>query len=57
MKVALNIYFEKPSEYQNMVKDALAEDFSWIQKGKQGPIFEYLDKIGIDLNTLPEVVK
>ena len=57
MKQALDIYFEKPAEYQNMVKDALAEDFSWIQKGKQGPIFEYLDKIGIDLNSLPEVVK
>ena len=57
MKEALDVYFEKPAEYQNMVKDALAEDFSWIQKGKQGPIFEYLDKIGIDINSLPEVVK
>ena len=57
MKEGLTIYFEKPTEYQSMVKDSLAEDFSWIQKGKKGPVFEYLEKIGIDTNSLPEVVK
>ena len=43
------------SHYNKMVSDSLAEDFSWIQKGKQGPVFDYLDAIGIDRNTLPEV--
>ena len=38
-----------------MVKDSLAEDFSWIQKGKQGPVFDYLDKIGFDRTLLPDV--
>ncbi|MCD7780220.1 MAG: glycogen/starch synthase [Candidatus Gastranaerophilales bacterium] len=56
MKEGLNIYYNNPAQYQNMVKDSLAEDFSWIQKGKQGPVFDYLDKIGIDRSTLPDVV-
>lgn len=55
MKDALTIYFDQPEKYQNMVKDSLDEDFSWIQKGKQGPIFDYLDKIGIDRSTLPDI--
>lgn len=57
MKEAMEVYFEKPDEYQNMVKDSLAEDFSWIQKDKKGPIFEYLEKIGVDTESLPEVVQ
>ena len=44
-------------QYQNMVSDSIAEDFSWIQKGKQGPVFEYLDRIGIDTEKLPEIIK
>lgn len=55
MKEALTIYFNQPEKYQNMVKDSLDEDFSWIQRGKQGPIFDYLDKIGINRVTLPDV--
>ena len=55
MKEGLNIYFNNPLQYNKMVNDSLAEDFSWIQKGKQGPVFDYLDAIGIDRNTLPEV--
>ncbi|MCD7740117.1 MAG: glycogen/starch synthase [Candidatus Gastranaerophilales bacterium] len=54
MKEGLNIYYNNPEQYQNMVKDALAEDFSWIQKGKQGPVFDYLEKIGIDREMLPD---
>ena len=56
MKQGLDIYFNNPEQYQNMVKDSLAEDFSWIQKDKQGPVFEYLEKIGIDIDSLPETV-
>lgn len=55
MKEALNIYFDKPDKYKDMVKDSLAEDFSWIQKGKQGPVFDYLDKIGINRSLLPDI--
>jgi len=55
MKQGLEIYFNKPEQYQKMVQDSLDEDFSWIQKGKQGPVFEYLEKAGIDINSLPEV--
>ena len=56
MKEGLTIYFEKPLEYQNMVKDSLAEDFSWIQKGKKGPVFDYLEKIGVNTSKLPDVI-
>ena len=56
MKDALKIYFENPNMYQKMVSDSLAEDFSWIQEGKQGPVFDYLDKVGIDRATLPEII-
>ena len=55
LKNGLKIYFDNPEQYQKMVKDAISEDFSWIQKNKQGPIFEYLDKIGINVSSLPEV--
>ena len=56
MKEGLKIYFEKPEQYEKMVKDSLSEDFSWIQKGKQGPVFDYLEKLGIDKSSLPEIV-
>lgn len=55
MKKGLEIYFNNPEQYQKMVSDSLSEDFSWIQKGKQGPVYDYLDKIGIDRKTLPDV--
>ena len=56
LKNALKIYYEDKSKYQQMVKDSIDEDFSWIQPNKQGPVFEYLEKLGIDKNNLPEVV-
>ncbi|MBE7705197.1 MAG: glycogen synthase [Cyanobacteria bacterium SIG29] len=55
MKKGLQVYFNNPEQYKKMVSDSLAEDFSWIQKGKQGPVYDYLDKIGIDRKTLPDV--
>ena len=55
MKSALNIYFNEPEQYKKMVKDSLDEDFSWIQKGKKGPVFDYLEKLGIKRESLPEI--
>lgn len=55
MKEGLNIYFNEPEKYQAMVNDANQEDFSWIQKGKQGPIYDYLDRIGISRDSLPDI--
>ncbi len=55
MKKALTIYFEEPERYKNMVKDSLAEDFSWVQKGKKGPMFDYLEYLGFDKNKLPDI--
>ncbi len=55
IKQGLEIYFDNPEQYQSMVKDSLAEDFSWIQKGKQGPVYDYLEKVGIDKASLPDV--
>ena len=53
MKDALNIYFNNPDEYQQMVKNSLDEDFSWIQPDKQGPIYDYLERAGINRKELP----
>ena len=55
MKQGIDVYFNEPEVYANMVKDSLAEDFSWIQKGKQGPVYDYLDKIGLKRESLPDV--
>ena len=57
MKEALQIYFEDKTQYEKMVSDSLAEDFSWIQKDKQGPVFDYLNKIGINTEILPDIRK
>ncbi|MBR1977414.1 glycogen/starch synthase [bacterium] len=46
MKKGLNIYFDNKKQYSKMVKDSLAEDFSWIQPNKQGPIYDYMNLIG-----------
>ncbi|MBQ8475728.1 glycogen/starch synthase [bacterium] len=50
----LNIYFNDKKEYQNMVMDSLSEDFSWIQKGKLGPVYDYLELFGISRDRLPD---
>ncbi|MBQ9245823.1 glycogen/starch synthase [bacterium] len=55
MKKGLDIYFNDKETYKSMVKDSLDEDFSWIQKGKQGPVYDYLEKLGIERNLLPDV--
>ena len=53
MKEALEIYFNNPEKYKKMVNDALAEDFSWIQKDKKGPVYDYLEHLGINRKELP----
>ena len=55
MKEGLRIFFDEKEQYKSMVKDAVTEDFSWIQKGKKGPVYDYLDKIGISREKLPDV--
>ncbi len=55
MKKALNIYFDKKGEYEAMVKNSLAEDFSWAQPNKQGPCYDYLELAGIKRASLPDV--
>lgn len=55
MKEGLKIYFDNKDEYSRMVYDSLQEDFSWIQRDKKGPVFDYLEKIGFNLDKLPDV--
>ena len=38
-----------------MVQNDLEIDFSWAQKGKKGPIYEYTDKLGFDRKILPDI--
>lgn len=47
MKKGLDIFFYDKKTYERMTQDALAEDFSWIQPDNKGPVFEYLDLMGI----------
>ncbi len=55
MKKALKIYFDNPEQYKQMVRDSIDEDFSWIQPGKKGPCFDYLEKAGINKEKLSDV--
>lgn len=50
-----DIYFNNPEKYNEIIKNDLKVDFSWAQKGKKGPIFEYTDKFGYDRNELPDI--
>lgn len=50
----LDVFFNNKPKYEQMVMNAVSQDFSWIQPNRQGPVYEYLDKFGIDRNTLPE---
>ncbi len=56
IKQGLNIFFEDKEEYFNMVSDCINEDFSWIQKGKKGPVYEYLELLGINKDKLSDTV-
>lgn len=52
---ALKMYYERPEDYKKMVQNDLEIDFSWAQKGKKGPIYEYTDKLGFDRKILPDI--
>ena len=47
MVEALKFYYEKPAEYDQMVKDNLSIDFSWNQGRADDAIHRYLAKLGI----------
>ena len=54
MKEGLTIFFNDKDEYKQMVKDSIAEDFSWAKEGREGPVYDYLELLGIDRKTLPD---
>ena len=56
IKKGLNIYFNDEEEYSNMVVDCINEDFSWIQKGKIGSVYDYLELLGINKDNLADVI-
>ena len=47
MVEALKFYYEKPAEYNQMIKDNLNVNFSWSQGKSDDSIHQYLDKLGI----------
>ena len=51
----LDSYFNHPEKYNEVIKNDLKVDFSWAQKGKKGPIYEYTDKFGYDRKDLPDL--
>lgn len=55
MKQGFDIYFNDKERYKQMVNNSLQEDLSWIQPNKQGPIFEYLDLLGVDTANLASI--
>lgn len=55
MKRALTIYFDDREFYNTMVKNSIDEDFSWIQPGRKGPVYDYLELIGINRTKLPNI--
>ena len=55
LKEGLEIFFNDKATYSNMVRDSIDEDFSWAKEGRQGPVYDYLELLGIDRNSLPDV--
>ena len=55
MKASLQTFFYDKEKYSQMVADSLAEDFSWAKQGKEGPVYDYLDILGINRQNLPDV--
>ena len=54
LKEGLEIFFNDKATYTNMVRDSIDEDFSWAKEGRQGPVYDYLELLGIDRNSLPD---
>ena len=54
LKEGLEIFFNDKATYTNMVRDSIDEDFSWAKEGREGPVYDYLELLGIDRNSLPD---
>lgn len=54
---ALNMYYDRPEDYKKMVQNDLEIDFSWAQPDRQGPIFEYTDKLGFDREMFDDIAQ
>lgn len=52
---ALKMYYFDNDSYQQMIKNDLNIDFSWARAGKEGPIYEYTDKLGFNKEELPDI--
>ena len=55
LKEGLDIFFNDKEQYQKMIQDSIDEDFSWAKEGRQGPVYDYLELLGIDRYSLPNV--
>ena len=54
IKEGLEIFFNDKATYTTMVRDSIDEDFSWAKEGREGPVYDYLELLGIDRNSLPD---
>ncbi len=54
---SLKLYYDEPKKYAQMVKNDLKVDLSWMLSNKEGPIFEYADKLGLDKADLPDTIQ
>ncbi|MBE7709963.1 MAG: glycosyltransferase [Cyanobacteria bacterium SIG32] len=52
---ALKTYYFDHDTYKQMVMNDLNIDFSWARAGKEGPIYEYTDKLGFNRKKLPDI--
>lgn len=54
LKAGLETFYNDKEKYNHMVSDSLHEDFSWAKSGKEGPVYDYLELLGIKRENLPE---
>ncbi len=54
LKEGISTFFNDKQKYNKMVMNSLKQDFSWIQPGRKGPIYDYLELFGVDKSTLAE---
>lgn len=52
---ALKMYYFDNESYKQMVMNDLNVDFSWARAGKEGPIYEYAEKLGFNKRRLPDI--
>lgn len=56
IKEGLKIFYDDKEKYSKMVRDSIDEDFSWAKEGRQGPVYDYLDLLGIKREGLPNIL-